>query len=256
MLRISGRSSGQPQSNHWQKIIENLNVLLKVLQDNHVCISLFDSLFICDSLQLDVCLTIVLFVPRYPRSWLRKFSPRYSHTLMYSYSIGELIFWSFDFCMCGSLCSRWSLFVLQSPPSSWVLLLQQWRVRQGWPSWVGIVVCKGNSWGDMPAVWFRGFFLYIWFKLLKFLGYSMQHHHGMKSGTSDRLLAFWYVALFYPVTCIEFQHAHRVYLSCYHPITLPYLSLDWVRFAVHKFGWIRKEQFWFEFELILPSCGL
>ncbi|KAK1603409.1 hypothetical protein QYE76_016522 [Lolium multiflorum] len=36
MLRISGRSSGQPQSNHWQKIIENLNVLLKVLQDNHV----------------------------------------------------------------------------------------------------------------------------------------------------------------------------------------------------------------------------
>jgi hypothetical protein len=161
MLRISGRSSGQPQSNHWQKIIENLNVLLKVLQDNHVCISLFDSLFICDSLQLDVCLTIVLFVPRYPRSWLRKFSPRYSHTLMYSYSIGELIFWSFDFCMCGSLCSRWSLFVLQSPPSSWVLLLQQWRVRQGWPSWVGIVVCKGNSWGDMPAVWFRSFFLYM-----------------------------------------------------------------------------------------------
>jgi myosin-5 len=43
MLRISGRSSGQPQSNHWQKIIENLNVLLKVLQDNHVCLSLFDS---------------------------------------------------------------------------------------------------------------------------------------------------------------------------------------------------------------------
>ncbi|CAM0943043.1 unnamed protein product [Alopecurus aequalis] len=36
MLRISGRSSGQAQSNHWQKIIENLNVLLKVLQDNHV----------------------------------------------------------------------------------------------------------------------------------------------------------------------------------------------------------------------------
>lgn len=36
MLRISGRSSGQPQSNHWQKIIENLNALLKVLQDNHV----------------------------------------------------------------------------------------------------------------------------------------------------------------------------------------------------------------------------
>uniref|UniRef100_A0A453Q2S7 Myosin motor domain-containing protein n=1 Tax=Aegilops tauschii subsp. strangulata TaxID=200361 RepID=A0A453Q2S7_AEGTS len=36
MLRISGRSSGQTQSNHWQKIIENLDILLKILQDNHV----------------------------------------------------------------------------------------------------------------------------------------------------------------------------------------------------------------------------
>jgi myosin V len=39
MLRVSGRSSGQAQSNHWQKIIEGLDKLLKILQDNHVCFS-------------------------------------------------------------------------------------------------------------------------------------------------------------------------------------------------------------------------
>ena len=116
MLRISGRSAGQPQSNHWQKIIENLNILLKVLQDNHVCISFFDYLFICDSLQLDVCLTVVLFVLRYPQSWLRKFSPRYSHTLMYSYSIGELssevlIFVCEEACVVHDYCSFCSLLL-------------------------------------------------------------------------------------------------------------------------------------------------
>nr|CAB3448335.1 unnamed protein product [Digitaria exilis] len=38
MLRVSGRLSGQSQnqSNHWQKIIESLDKLLKTLQDNHV----------------------------------------------------------------------------------------------------------------------------------------------------------------------------------------------------------------------------
>jgi myosin-5 len=38
MLRVSGRLSGQPQnqSNHWQKIIESLDKLLKTLQDNYV----------------------------------------------------------------------------------------------------------------------------------------------------------------------------------------------------------------------------
>ncbi|KAL6635354.1 hypothetical protein ACP70R_028025 [Stipagrostis hirtigluma subsp. patula] len=36
MLRVSGRLSGQPQSNHWQKIIESLDNLLRTLQDNHV----------------------------------------------------------------------------------------------------------------------------------------------------------------------------------------------------------------------------
>ncbi|KAG0535472.1 hypothetical protein BDA96_04G369100 [Sorghum bicolor] len=38
MLRVSGRLSGQSQSqsNHWQKIIESLDKLLKILQDNHV----------------------------------------------------------------------------------------------------------------------------------------------------------------------------------------------------------------------------
>lgn len=43
MLRVSGRLSGQSQSqsNHWQKIIESLDKLLKILQDNHVCVSLF-----------------------------------------------------------------------------------------------------------------------------------------------------------------------------------------------------------------------
>ncbi|XP_023158168.1 myosin-6 isoform X1 [Zea mays] len=38
MLRVSGRlsSQSQSQSNHWQKIIESLDKLLKILQDNHV----------------------------------------------------------------------------------------------------------------------------------------------------------------------------------------------------------------------------
>ncbi|EEC74242.1 hypothetical protein OsI_09444 [Oryza sativa Indica Group] len=36
MLRMSGRLSGQAQSNHWQRIIESLDILLKKLQDNHV----------------------------------------------------------------------------------------------------------------------------------------------------------------------------------------------------------------------------
>lgn len=38
MLRVSGRlsSQSQSQSNHWQKIIESLDKLLKTLQDNHV----------------------------------------------------------------------------------------------------------------------------------------------------------------------------------------------------------------------------
>ncbi|XP_062220729.1 myosin-6-like [Phragmites australis] len=36
MLRVSGRLSGQSQSNHWQKIIESLDNLLTTLQDNHV----------------------------------------------------------------------------------------------------------------------------------------------------------------------------------------------------------------------------
>ncbi|WVZ73148.1 hypothetical protein U9M48_021492 [Paspalum notatum var. saurae] len=38
MLRVSGRLSGQSQSqsNHWQKIIESLDKLLRILQDNHV----------------------------------------------------------------------------------------------------------------------------------------------------------------------------------------------------------------------------
>ncbi|KAG2654947.1 myosin-6-like [Panicum virgatum] len=38
MLRVSGRLSGQAQnqSNHWQKIIESLDKLLKTLQDNYV----------------------------------------------------------------------------------------------------------------------------------------------------------------------------------------------------------------------------
>ncbi|XP_062221550.1 myosin-6-like isoform X2 [Phragmites australis] len=36
MLRVSGRLSGQSQNNHWQKIIESLDNLLRILQDNHV----------------------------------------------------------------------------------------------------------------------------------------------------------------------------------------------------------------------------
>jgi len=56
MLRVSGRLSGQAQnqSNHWQKIIESLDKLLKTLQDNYVCFSLFPY----DSLVLDGCLLV------------------------------------------------------------------------------------------------------------------------------------------------------------------------------------------------------
>jgi myosin-5 len=63
MLRVSGRLSGQPQnqSNHWQKIIESLDKLLKTLQDNYVCVSLFPY----DALVLDVCL-LFFFNPQVP----------------------------------------------------------------------------------------------------------------------------------------------------------------------------------------------
>jgi myosin-5 len=49
MLRVSGRLSGQSQnqSNHWLKIIESLDNLLRTLQDNHVCVSLFPYDFTC-----------------------------------------------------------------------------------------------------------------------------------------------------------------------------------------------------------------
>ena len=69
MLRVSGRLSGQAQnqSNHWQKIIESLDKLLKILQDNHVWLLLFPY----DSL-LMVCwvpgcmFTVVVFYPQVP----------------------------------------------------------------------------------------------------------------------------------------------------------------------------------------------
>jgi len=69
MLRVSGRLSGQSQSqsNHWQKIIESLDKLLKILQDNHVWLLLFPY----DSL-LMVCwvpgcmFTVVVFYPQVP----------------------------------------------------------------------------------------------------------------------------------------------------------------------------------------------
>jgi myosin V len=60
MLRVSGRlsSQSQSQSNHWQKIIESLDKLLKILQDNHVCVSLFpyDSLVLICWMSVHRCL--------------------------------------------------------------------------------------------------------------------------------------------------------------------------------------------------------
>jgi hypothetical protein len=63
MLRVSGRSSGQAQSNHWQKIIEGLDKLLKILQDNHVRFSFVVPVqFACARCMLK----FVLFILRYP----------------------------------------------------------------------------------------------------------------------------------------------------------------------------------------------
>ncbi|RLN10008.1 hypothetical protein C2845_PM11G21890 [Panicum miliaceum] len=55
MLRVSGRLSGQPQnqSNHWQKIIESLDKLLKTLQDNYVIFQKFRISY--DEIVNDLC---------------------------------------------------------------------------------------------------------------------------------------------------------------------------------------------------------
>jgi hypothetical protein len=64
MLRMSGRLSGQAQSNHWQRIIESLDILLKKLQDNHVCVFLcFYAIHFCWM----YALTAALFILRYPQ---------------------------------------------------------------------------------------------------------------------------------------------------------------------------------------------
>lgn len=163
MLRVSGRLSGQSQSqsNHWQKIIESLDKLLKILQDNHVCVSLFpyhSLVLICW-----MCVYCCFVYPQVPPVLAQKI-----FTQIFSYINVQL------FNRCAYLSVSWLLclwklvwpmvcgFALQSIASSWVLLLQQWRVCQGWSSWVGVVVCKGNNWGDLLSVYMACFILFYW----------------------------------------------------------------------------------------------
>ncbi|KAJ3691579.1 hypothetical protein LUZ61_020743 [Rhynchospora tenuis] len=57
MVRVTGRSAGnQPQTNHWQSIIDTLDNTLKMLQDNHVpsvlCQKIFTQIFSYINVQL------------------------------------------------------------------------------------------------------------------------------------------------------------------------------------------------------------